>query len=414
MSVTVDHNFEISGQDADIRAIDTCMKLETLLKNSMKRYYFYAMLVHAIILITYFASMFLTSLFPKADGRLTVDSVITVVTTFILTVFRSFDTTMNPLTKYANLLLTHAKLESERFRFRTGTGVYCYSNISEDDHDTDKPRDKFMTKCSEIFTECMNTEVKEGFLSNYFCRRRKYALEEHQLTRAALSSPSNNNNSTNETDADEEARPSRLLTQSLYQDLMMDIAQTPEGCNTNELKREELEFRGPGSLSLEVYIKFRLKAKTHEFKELNASFANWRNFLQFLVLAFTAANTILTPLKFEKFIPVMLAIGTVLRDVISLVQLDTRPSSFNEAYRGLTSAQTLADKFSIATRRLPANKEEIVDKTEIAILSSFERIATHTLSIAKSKDRISKVEGQKLKKQKTGTGSSKKSKKMKL
>ena len=133
-----------------------------------------------------------------------------------------------------------------------------------------------------------------------------------------------------------------------------------------------------------------------------------------LVIWFTAANTILSPFNLDQWIPVMLAIGTILKDIISLIQLDTRPSNFNEAYRGLTSAQTLADQFSVATRRLPANKEEIVSRTEDAILLSYEKMATASLHFAKSHGTLnSEKKGKETTKQKSSTNTKSK-KKMKI
>jgi len=328
MSSSIDlNNYEQNGKISDIAAVKFCVELSNMAKDAQVKYFWIAVIIQVINEMAFFLSV-LTATVLGIDGP---TSIFSIVAVFVLTVFRSLDQYLQPLRKHANLLITEARLESEQYKFRTKTGAYSAKySIAAEVH----PRELYLSKCKAVFDECMASEMSDGYM--IFC---------------CFSKPS--------------------MT-------FDDVTTLPLRAKSDE-KTLQSDDKVYGAMPIEDYIKKRLEKKLTEYEKKASTFAIWRNVLNVAVFCFTAASTVLTTKNFQIYVPLMLALGTIAKNVISLFNLETRTANVNQSFQCLVQANLECKKRATSTLRVSHNKDAIVKLVEKGVLMCHEKLAQQTL-----------------------------------
>jgi hypothetical protein len=406
---------QLDGSAADISAVKECIQLHEELETAAKRYWRWGLALHlAIVFVTIISVVFSSAIMnmiveetidltaqgdtPTNATKKTsmISNSLTIFFTFLLTIFRGFDTFMNPLIKYVRLHYAAAELKSEEFRFRTRTGVYkarYWCTHEEERMEDDSARKVFEDRTSNIFTDCLESEAKHGYLKSInFCDCRSY----HQIKKKD-SKPGDEEEQGNRQEDSEGNKKGKVLEESEeYERKVLEE-------QLKEYKRKAQEdHKQFGHLLIDEYVKNRLDEKRKGLSREASVDAIWRNILQFLILLLTALGPVLSSPGFwpdgksqAKYIPFTLVFVASLRDVMRFSELDSGTVSCNEASTVMTEVKK---KWRSDTKSyLPDHKDEIVNRTEDAILERVKKSISQTENVSLlRKNSISSAQAKKI------------------
>jgi hypothetical protein len=344
------------GPEADIDAVRDCRKLQNELRSAGQRYWIWAVVLQLFIEVITITSVLVSSTLRAPEcpeesesesDALSMMEVLTVLFTFCLTVFRGFDTFMDPLIKYARFHFASEALKSEEYRFRTKTGVYkapywCHDSSEEDssdDEEEDSARKKFKENATDIYKSCMDSEAKQGYLKCFNCCFFGSYEETYSLP-----------------------------------------------ADDDDKKWDDDDCFAP--LPIDEYVKERVDryASVFEFEAFRN--AIWRNILELTALTLTASgpvlsSTIINGKSRAKFIPLTLSVVSSLKTFLRFTELDTGTPRCNEAQSVL---RELSIKAKNDIRYMPEDKDEMVDRAEKAIMERKEQSMRQMESVTKRKN----------------------------
>ena len=415
---------QLDGSAADISAVKECIQLHEEFETAAKRYWRWGLALHLAIVFVTIISVVFSSAIMNMIVEETIDltaqsdtptnatkkasmisNSLTIFFTFLLTIFRGFDTFMNPLIKYVRLYYAAAELKSEEFRFRTRTGVYkarYWCTHEEERMEDDSARKVFEDRTSNIFTDCLESEAKHGYLKSInFCDCRSY----HQIKKKD-SKPGDEEEQGNRQEDPEGYKRKVLEESEEYERKVLEESEEYERKVLEELKEYERkvleDHKQFGHLLIDEYVKNRLDEKREGLSREASLDAIWRNILQFLILLLTALGPVLSSPGFwpdgksqAKFIPFTLVFVASLRDVMRFSELDSGTVSCNEASTVMTEVKK---KWRSDTKSyLPDHKDEIVNRTEDAILERVKKSISQTENVSLlRKNSISSAQAKKI------------------
>jgi len=373
MSSSIDlNNYEHNGKISDIEAVKFCVKLSNMAERAQAKYFWIAVIIQVINEMAFFLSVLTAVLAIKF--KVENSSIPSIIAVFVLTVFCSLDQYLQPLRKHANLLITKARLESEQYKFRTKTGVYSTKySIAAEVH----PRELYLNKCKAVFDECMASEMRDGYMKLCCFSKPNMTFDDEKT----LPLPVKSNEKTLQSDENDECNMKFCCFSKPNNDKktpLLPVKNDQKTLQSDDKKTLQSDDKVYGAMPIEDYIKKRLEKNLTEYEKKASTFAIWRNVLNMAVFCFTAASTVVTTLDFQMYVPLMLALGTIAKNVISLFNLETRTANINQSFQCLVQAKLECQKCA-TTLRVSHNKDAIVKLVEKGVLMRHEKLAQQTL-----------------------------------
>jgi len=307
-------------KEQDVCAVKFCCDLIRATGNAQFRYFWIAFGMQMVIEFSY-----LTSIVTAVDG---IESMIAMVkedtykatelaigAIFVLTVMRTLFQYVDPLSKHGNLLVATHRLTAEKFRFQTKTGcysdTYSIANVN--------PRGKFLDKCNMIYSTCMNTEMREGYM-NLCCFGNSFPSLDDETSEGENNALTKGDDIFSPASADDNAKKSAMIGSlaGVFRSRNSVVSAQKTKANAKERHVKKKDAGEYGAMTIETYMVKRLNKSLKEFDNASSQFAIFRNLCYLLVFAFTATGTVLTPLNHQKWVPLMLALATATKVVQTL------------------------------------------------------------------------------------------------
>lgn len=405
---------EVGGEEKDSDVLKYCEDLLDQVRSAKWRYR-----INATMLQFLMRGMIITSIsfaiihamqpsFQTGDSPDDLDSIeyAALITALIGAGLHAFDAYARPNLKFATLLLTEARLESETFRFKTRTGEY---RLLEDDGTLRDIRVLFTKNCQRIFDECVQSDFAHGSLKQWPFSSNSSRGKSEELMASPRASPK-----TSPHKSKKGKKKKRRNHEILEIDEEVALRETPEssydlggsGSNHTHSGRElrhvdsaassksTLSFHtsmnqmsaiqrisyGEKYLSFDNYVSNRLMPTLIESENSLPLFTFFRNILHIIVIGLTASCSLLIVFEKIQWVPLILAIAATAEFFLHFFHLGTRVPVLNASTRELRKVKTWEQGLTQIQTRLPSKKNELVDRCEIAILSRCEHLAFSNLT----------------------------------
>ncbi len=387
---------EVGGEEKDKDVLQYCDNLLTQVKSAKGRYRFNAavlqILMRAMIMISVTLAITEGTFLNKnpdsesSNEWFSAIELVALVASLIGAALHALDSYARPNLKFATLLLTEARLESETYRFKTRTGAY---RLFTSDGTKREIRVLFTKKCQQIFDECLQSDFAHGSLKQWPFGGSK------QPTDGPVSSPrkKNKKKQSRESPEEESLRSTPEQSYDLEAGLSVSSSRDIKRINTAGSSKSNLSFSsisqpstfqilsyGDRCLSYDNYIAKRLLPALNESENHLPLFTFFRNVLHFIIIGLTASCSLLVIFDRMRWIPLVLVGAATAEFFLHFFHLSTRVPVLNASTRELRKVRTWEQGLTHIQTRLPSKKNELVDRCEIAILSRCEHLAFSNLT----------------------------------
>lgn len=155
-----------------------------------------------------------------------------------------------------------------------------------------------------------------------------------------------------------------------------------------EMKNREKGDRSSDSADVmgsQYYIENRLEYEGRKFYSQLPSLALCYRSLQVLTIMFIGAATLVVSVDKQEWVPVLVAAAAACEFASTFMNLESRIPTMNAAAGDLTNVMFWWNGLTLIQSRQPSVKDELVARSEEAILSQYEQFAGATLILARKR-----------------------------
>jgi len=401
---------EIGGPVKEFEALSKAKSMMDELARTKTRYRIGSVvlqvLIRMMILIAVAFGISLGVAVDKNDnnGAYNALRVFVILLPLIAGILITLEATIRPSLKYALLLLAEKRIESEMYRFRTMTGIYRRNaGESRDAARGTRNRSMFMEQCEEIVESCFESDVG-GSLFSMTTRQEEISrmFDQSGNSSRQVSYPRNKKAVQKITTSSgrEEGWSNEKLRVSRWLRLNRPDAASPTNAEYDpEMGKSQAKSLGASAcyapvststlervfVSADGYVEKRIVEQSVAMYGDAPWMATFRLYIKFAVIMLTASSSALASFEKPEWVPLPLAIAAVLEFAKDYMQLDTRVPTINGAAGELIKVWLWWSGLSIAQTRLASNKDELVDRSERAILAQYENFAGSVVSALRSR-----------------------------
>eukprot|EP00931_Biecheleriopsis_adriatica_P061314 TRINITY_DN36869_c0_g1_i1.p1 TRINITY_DN36869_c0_g1~~TRINITY_DN36869_c0_g1_i1.p1 ORF type:complete len:863 (-),score=120.68 TRINITY_DN36869_c0_g1_i1:207-2753(-) len=160
----------------------------------------------------------------------------------------------------------------------------------------------------------------------------------------------------------------RICSEDIHEDeedpSMGDVSSAIGGTARLLGAQEEVGDNGVSALSADDYVKFRQAPLIRQYAKQSPILARQVYMLYLLIFCTTALSSLLTFLKYEMWIPVVVSTSAALSTIMDFTNAQTRLRNNNKALADLHGLTLWWDGLSLMNKRMAKYKETLVDVTE--------------------------------------------------
>ncbi len=286
----------------------------------------------------------LITIFGGMEQYATYLSIPTVILPILTGVVITMLYTFKPIEKWAVCKIGACLIKSEIYKFRTRTGIYRVSRQQLSAAQQTEPitnmedyriaaRRLFSAKLMEVWKSLEVSEMKLGALNH-------------------LKKQTDNFNSFDQEDSLED-----------------DEDDPPDFAEINS--KENLSCNACGKLSVENYVKYRLKEQLDYYKVLSPRLKRSLQCFQIMIFLCTAAGSLLAHLGFSRWVPALMAFIASITTIMEQKQYSLRLSASNSVQMQLEQLKCYWQGLSIIERRKFVNASYMVETTEATVVSQY-------------------------------------------
>jgi len=401
---------EVGGDEKDAEALRFCDNLSDQVKGAKGRYKFYSIVVQILMrtMILLIVSLATTDFTlnnnnnqvdtadgtDAGDGSIGVLQLITLISALIGAALYLIDAYCRPSLKYAALLLAESRLESETFRFKTRTGEYRLLDSSGTKRDI---RAIFTKNSQRLFDECVQSDFAHASLKPLWPYGKKDKAEENVVKRSRgiprgidsydsssfhMSTPSSSYELESGSSKSKPVSSKDMQKFSSKDIQKIDSALSSKSTSSSffppsqrDLSSIQCLSYSDRCLSFDDFIMKRLQPALQESEHNLPLYTFFKNMTHLVVIGLTSGCALLVIFGQIQWIPLALAGASSAEFILHFFHLTTRVSVLNVSTRELRQVNTWEQGLNAIQTRLPSKKNELVDRCENAILSSYDYLA---------------------------------------
>ena len=464
MATAFNANNEIGGKEKDTDSIKQCDHLIAQLRRAKIRYKYEAIAIQIVIRMCVLLTIVTTTITVGCVGgdkegymndvkekdkegfckKNQLDTIIllSLLLPFTAATVQAIEKTLRPYEKYAILLRTHHRLESEKYKFRARIGIY--NSFASDDPMT-IVRSRFTQRCSvDIYEECMDQDFKEGtlksccfssswewvspFLSKCCiifdcvfstcsalysflrCKPKKSwkigsqvdNLIPHNWLRRLFTGKETyrrwqTKHYVKKVDAYKEEKDlesqenifaynklgfkdDELLEgkKEKFEEVEEEIAN--ENTKLKDDKKRKDNRKKYKIIAPDTYFELRMIPVQETFETILPRYIFWRNVNHIIIIGFTALSTLLVSLNMELWVPLSLGIAAAADAFLNFYEYEGKAPVMHTAISELKMILIEFKGLGFLEQRLPRNAQLFIERSEDAILSYYEYVAEMALN----------------------------------
>lgn len=140
----------------------------------------------------------------------------------------------------------------------------------------------------------------------------------------------------------------------------------------------------------DAYIEERLQENAREFYRLLPKLTALNRLFMLLIVLLSSVATALVAFELQQWVPVVITIGSAFEFANTYLQLETRIPNLNASASELTNVLMWWNGLTLIKSRQVSSKDELVDRTEDAIVLQYEKYAGSAVSFAKKRQDAAK------------------------
>lgn len=136
----------------------------------------------------------------------------------------------------------------------------------------------------------------------------------------------------------------------------------------------------PLTVSADEYVSARLVPALRENQTLTPQLSRQLQLLTFVIIVLQSANAALVAYGFPLYVPLVLAVTSMMEFLVSYKTLETRIPNVNASTATLVKLLLWWDGLSVIQQRMPRSKEFLVESAEAAVLMQHEAYTQSALA----------------------------------